>query len=95
MIDGFTGDQRFFLGFAQIWRTKFRDEALRKQLLTESALAGHVARVRAAHEQRRVHEGLQREARRQDVPRAGGSGEDLVERFNSRSGSSRQSQVVN
>ncbi|HEX7020514.1 MAG TPA: M13-type metalloendopeptidase [Gemmatimonadaceae bacterium] len=34
VIDGFTGDQRFFLGFAQIWRTKFRDAALRNQLLT-------------------------------------------------------------
>jgi putative endopeptidase len=34
VIDGFTGDQRFFIGFAQIWRTKFRDEALRQQLLT-------------------------------------------------------------
>ncbi|MFN2602960.1 MAG: M13 family metallopeptidase [Gemmatimonadaceae bacterium] len=34
VIGGFTGDQRFFLGFAQIWRTKFRDESLRQQLLT-------------------------------------------------------------
>jgi len=34
VIGGFTGDQRFFIGFAQIWRTKFRDEALRNQLLT-------------------------------------------------------------
>ena len=34
VIGGFTGDQRFFIGFAQIWRTKFRDEALRQQLLT-------------------------------------------------------------
>jgi predicted metalloendopeptidase len=34
VIGGFTGDQRFFLGFAQIWRAKFRDEALRQQLLT-------------------------------------------------------------
>ncbi|GAB3319780.1 M13 family peptidase [Larkinella ripae] len=28
-IDGFTPDQRFFLGFAQVWRTVIRDEALR------------------------------------------------------------------
>jgi len=34
VIGGFTGDQRFFLGFAQIWRTKFRDASLRQQLLT-------------------------------------------------------------
>src|ERR1035437_6667351 len=32
--DGLTGDQRFFMGFAQIWRSKSRDEALRQQLLT-------------------------------------------------------------
>ena len=25
VIDGFTGDQRFFMGFAQAWRAKFRD----------------------------------------------------------------------
>jgi len=34
VIDGLTGDQRFFIGYAQIWRTKFRDAALRNQLLT-------------------------------------------------------------
>jgi predicted metalloendopeptidase len=34
VIGGFTGDQRFFLGFAQIWRTKIRDEAMRQQVLT-------------------------------------------------------------
>ncbi len=35
VIGGFTGDQRFFLGFGQIWRFKSRDEALRNQLLTD------------------------------------------------------------
>ena len=35
VIGGFTGDQRFFMGFAQIWRTKFRDEALRQRLLSD------------------------------------------------------------
>jgi predicted metalloendopeptidase len=34
-VGGFTGDQRFFLGYAQIWRFKSRDEALRNQLLTD------------------------------------------------------------
>lgn len=34
VIGGFTGDQRFFLGFAQIWRTKFREAALRQQILS-------------------------------------------------------------
>jgi len=33
-IDGFTPNQRFFMSWATIWRTKFRDEALRSQVLT-------------------------------------------------------------
>lgn len=33
VIDGFTGDQRFFLGWAQIWRMNYRDEALRQRVL--------------------------------------------------------------
>ncbi|HMB69072.1 MAG TPA: M13-type metalloendopeptidase [bacterium] len=28
VIDGLTGDQRFFLGFSQIWRGKYRDELM-------------------------------------------------------------------
>ncbi len=34
VIDGYTADQRFFLGWAQIWRSLYRDEALRQQLMT-------------------------------------------------------------
>lgn len=34
VIDGFTGEQRFFMGWGQIWRIKFRDEALRQQVIT-------------------------------------------------------------
>jgi endothelin-converting enzyme/putative endopeptidase len=33
VIEGFTGDQRFFLGWAQVWRSKARDEEA-KRLLT-------------------------------------------------------------
>lgn len=32
-IDGFTGEQRFFAGWGQVWRIKFRDEALRRQVI--------------------------------------------------------------
>jgi putative endopeptidase len=32
VIDGYTGDQRVFLGWAQYWRNKKTDEALRKQV---------------------------------------------------------------
>jgi predicted metalloendopeptidase len=34
-IDGFTPDQRFFLGWAQVWRANIRDEALRLRLNTD------------------------------------------------------------
>ncbi|MDQ3522438.1 MAG: peptidase M13 [Gemmatimonadota bacterium] len=33
VIGGFTGDQRFFMGWGQIWRTQYREEALRQQLM--------------------------------------------------------------
>ena len=34
-IDGFTPDQRFFLGYAQVWRIKVRDETLRAGISTD------------------------------------------------------------
>lgn len=34
-LDGFSGDQRFFIGFAQIWRSKMRDEYLRMIVLSD------------------------------------------------------------
>jgi len=34
VLDGFTGDQRFYLGFGQIWRGKLREGALRQQILS-------------------------------------------------------------
>jgi endothelin-converting enzyme/putative endopeptidase len=34
VIDGFTGDQRFFLAYAQAWQGKRREGALRQQLLS-------------------------------------------------------------
>lgn len=33
VMDGMTGEQRFFAGWGQIWRIKFRDEALRRQVI--------------------------------------------------------------
>jgi endothelin-converting enzyme len=36
VLDGFTGPQRFFLGWAQIWRRKYRDDELRARLITDS-----------------------------------------------------------
>ncbi len=35
VIDGFTGVQRVFLGFSQVWRRKYRDEELRRRIATD------------------------------------------------------------
>ncbi len=35
VVDGLSGDQQFFLAFAQSWRTKVREAALRQQILTD------------------------------------------------------------
>ncbi|WP_375397358.1 M13 family metallopeptidase [uncultured Sphingomonas sp.] len=35
MIGGYTGDQRFYLGWAQVWRRNYREASLRQRLLTD------------------------------------------------------------
>lgn len=35
VLDGFTSDQRFFMGWAQSWRRKYRDDELRNRILTD------------------------------------------------------------
>ena len=35
MLDGYTGEQRVFLGWAQAWRGKQRDADLRRQLTSD------------------------------------------------------------
>ncbi|MBC7794061.1 MAG: M13 family metallopeptidase, partial [Clostridia bacterium] len=42
LLNGFTGDQRFFLGWAQVWRAKYRDAYLRQLLLTDPHSPGPV-----------------------------------------------------
>lgn len=39
-VDGFTGDQQFFIAFAQSWATKLRDAALREEVLTDTHAPG-------------------------------------------------------
>jgi putative endopeptidase len=36
VLDGITGDQRFFFGWAQVWQSKYREDALRNQIATDS-----------------------------------------------------------
>ncbi|HVF16698.1 MAG TPA: M13-type metalloendopeptidase, partial [Steroidobacteraceae bacterium] len=33
--DGFTGDQRFFIGWAQVWARKYREDELRRRLMVD------------------------------------------------------------
>jgi len=40
VIDGFTGDQRFFIAYTQVWGTKWRDEALRQRVLNDGHAPG-------------------------------------------------------
>jgi putative endopeptidase len=40
VIEGFSGDQRFFLGWAQVWRSLFTDDYLRLMVLTDSHSPG-------------------------------------------------------
>jgi putative endopeptidase len=35
VIDGLTGDQRVFLGWAQVWRGKYREDRLKQQLVSD------------------------------------------------------------
>nr|WP_229797275.1 M13 family metallopeptidase [Mesonia mobilis] len=39
-IDGFTPEQRFFLSWATVWRTKMREEALRSRIKTDTHSPG-------------------------------------------------------
>lgn len=40
VIDGFTGEQRVFMAWAQVWRTLMRDDALRQQIVNNSHSPG-------------------------------------------------------
>jgi putative endopeptidase len=40
VVDGLTGDQQFFLAYAQTWRTKEREEALRESIQTNGHAPG-------------------------------------------------------
>jgi putative endopeptidase len=63
VIEGFTGDQRFFMGWSQVWRRKYRDDELRRRLLTDPhspsryRVLGIVANMPAFYEAFDVKEG--------------------------------------
>ncbi|MBO2580738.1 M13 family metallopeptidase [Shewanella algae] len=41
VMDGLTGDQRFFVGWSQVWRRNYRDEELGRRLLTDPHSPSH------------------------------------------------------
>jgi putative endopeptidase len=41
VIDGYSGDQRYFLGFAQIWRSKSSEASIRRQVLSNPHSPSH------------------------------------------------------
>jgi putative endopeptidase len=45
VIDGFTGDQRLFMGWAQVWRILWRDDALRQQLVNGPHSPGQIRAI--------------------------------------------------
>ncbi|MFT5313351.1 MAG: putative endopeptidase [Paraglaciecola sp.] len=63
IIDGLSGDQRFFMGYAQVWRSKMREDRLRAQLLSdphspgEYRVNGIVGNVEAFYQAFDVKEG--------------------------------------
>ncbi|MFT5234837.1 MAG: putative endopeptidase [Shewanella sp.] len=41
VIDGLTGEQRVFIGWAQVWRRNYRDEELGRRLMTDTHSPSH------------------------------------------------------
>lgn len=41
VIDGFTGDQRFFIAYAQAWASKYREAQLRQRIATDGHAPGN------------------------------------------------------
>ena len=60
VIDGLTGDQRVFLGWAQVWREKLRDDALRQQIASNEHSPARGAGERGDAQYRRLVRRLRR-----------------------------------
>ena len=70
VIDGLTGEQRFFMGWAQIWRSKERDEYVRSTLQTDRLPAGVPPRQRRRQQRRWLFRRVRCQTRQPAVPRA-------------------------
>jgi len=78
VLDGLSGDQRFFLGWAQVWRSNYRDEALRQQLQTGPHSPPAIQDQWCRPQSRRMVFGLRHNGRRRALPSAGRPRPDLV-----------------
>ena len=67
VIDGFTGPQRFFIGFAQVWRGSIRPADQRLLFAHRSALSHAIPHAGAAVEHPGLLRRLRREAGRRHV----------------------------
>lgn len=56
LIDGYTPEQRFFIAWAQGWRTTYRDDALRRQLIVGPHAPGQFRAIGALVNQAAFHE---------------------------------------
>lgn len=56
LIDGYTPEQRFFIAWAQGWRTAYRDDALRRQLIVGPHAPGQFRAIGALVNQAAFHE---------------------------------------
>ncbi len=58
-IQGFTPDQRFFISWATVWRTKIRPEALKKQIKTDPHAPGQVRAVQPLRNTEAFHKAFE------------------------------------
>ena len=78
VLDGLTGDQRVFLGWAQVWRSAAKEDAKRRVSGDRSALAAGGPGQRRGAQYRRLVRGLRRQAGPGALRRAGPARPDLV-----------------
>ena len=78
VIDGLTGDQRFFMGWAQVWRAKTRESETILEIKTDPHSPEMYPRQHAADEPAAVLRRLRRQAGRRHVPAAGEARQSLV-----------------
>ena len=70
VIDGLTGDQRFFIAYGSAWQSKRREAAMRQRLLTDPHSPRQISRQRRRPQRRRLVQGVQHPAWRQALSAA-------------------------